>query len=60
MSNLFSHITADLVKAERERTGLGMMECKRELQRAAILSHLDASPDVDLRAVLRWLVERTR
>jgi hypothetical protein len=58
VSDIFSHITADSVRAERERTGNGMMECKREMERAALLQHIADSDTPNLRFILSWLVGR--
>lgn len=58
-AGIFDHITADLVRNERERSGNGMMEVKLQFQRAALLDHIKNASDLDLRFVLTWLVERS-
>lgn len=56
----FSAITADQLRQLREETGLGLMDCKRMMQREAVLAYIDKADDLDVRSILRRLVERAR
>lgn len=50
-------ITAEDVRAERERSGRGMMECKRSFEKREILQLIDSAATVaELKDILRWLV----
>jgi len=53
-----SIVTAVAVRDRRELTGKGMVECKRDLQRKALLKIVaDAHCDAGIRFVLRALIE---
>lgn len=56
---ILAAVTCEAVKAERARSGHGMMECKRRMTKAAVLSALGANPShEDLVAIVEIMAEQ--
>lgn len=52
-----SDVTADQIRAMREETGRGLQECKRILQKQALLRELEQATTMDeLKRVIRKLI----
>lgn len=61
MARIGDRIKAETVRSLREDTGKGMMEIRHDLERKHALQVVNADRELrpDIRAVLRWLVERS-
>ena len=52
-----TEVTADAVKAMRERTGLGLQQCKKILEQEALFDQLERATSIDdLKRIIRHLI----
>ena len=57
---MLCNCSADDIKALREKTGWGLLECKRHFERKGLLEAVDKATSVDeLKAILRCLIDAT-